>query len=324
MTEQDNLRQDAARIAVTLRAKFFAHPGYDAAHERCRRLMDLRRAELEFGLSKDTGGIAVIGESGSGKTTAVQRILSQIEAPGMEEGDIHQISVRVPTPATQKDLARAILQALEFPVARGSTASRMWDLVIHHLRLRKCQLIHLDEAQELGGRGSDGEKAAVINSLKSLMQIRNWPVILLLSGTPDLDQLIAQAPQLLRRFSIIRFLSMTEFYFREHVASLIAGYAGHAGMMQAAELRDAKFVPRLLHAGREHLGIVIELTIGAIFEALLAGRQELRQADFAQFYTGWTGCTTAQNPFVAADFRSVQNGHAGLTAEIQPKPKRRR
>ncbi|WP_233352088.1 ATP-binding protein [Pseudogemmobacter humi] len=129
--------------------------------------MDKRQAELELGLTSEGRGIAVIGESGSGKTTAIQRILRRLDAADAGAGELRWISIRVPTPATQKDLARAILHALDFQILRDTTASRMWDLVSFHLHLRKCWLIHLDEGQELGGRGSEIEKAAVINALNS-------------------------------------------------------------------------------------------------------------------------------------------------------------
>ena len=61
-----------ARVAVSLRKHFVAHPGYDTTLRLFHELMDKRQAELELGLSSKGRGIAVIGESGSGKTTAVQ------------------------------------------------------------------------------------------------------------------------------------------------------------------------------------------------------------------------------------------------------------
>lgn len=87
----------------------------------------------------------------------------------------------------------------------------MWDLVSFHLHLRKCWLIHLDEGQELGGRGSEIEKAAVINALKSLMQIPDWPTNLVISGTPELHDLLMQDPQLSRRLFVVHFLPVADY-----------------------------------------------------------------------------------------------------------------
>ncbi len=273
--------QQVARIAASLRKHFVAHPGYDTTLRLFRELMDKRQAELDLGLFSEGRGVAVIGESGSGKTTAVRRILRRMDLSGAEPGELRWISIRVPTPATQKDLARAILQALDFPIMRDTTASRMWDLVAHHLQLRKCWLIHLDEGQELGGRSSETEKAAVINALKSLMQIPDWPVNLIISGTPELNGLLMQDPQLSRRCFIVRFPSVTEFDSCDEVRGLIAGYAGLADLPIAPDLADVEFVPRLIHAGREQFGIVVELIIGAITRALAMAERPSMPAIYA-------------------------------------------
>lgn len=312
-----------ARVAVSLRKHFVAHPGYDTTLRLFHELMDKRQAELSLGLSSEGRGIAVIGESGSGKTTAVQRILRRMDVSNIDPGELRWISVRVPTPATQKDLARAILQALDFPILRDTTASRMWDLVAHHLQLRKCWLIHFDEGQELGGRGSETEKAAVINALKSLMQIADWPINLIISGTPELNDLLMQDPQLSRRFFVVRFLPVTEFDARDEVRSLTAGYAGLADLPLAPDLADVEFVPRLIHAGREQFGIVVEMIIGAITRALADGKPAVSLRDFARFYAERSGDVSARNPFIVPDFRSIPTGRTSLDPEPPTPPKGR-
>lgn len=107
----------------------------------------------------------------------------------------------------------------------------------------------------------------MINALKSLMQIPDWPTNLVVSGTPELHDLLTQDPQLSRRFFITRFLPVTEFDACDDVAELVARYAGLADLPLAPDLADVEFVPRLLHAGREQFGIVVELIIGAITRA---------------------------------------------------------
>jgi len=324
MTSEHHTPPDqVARIAVSLRKHFVAHPGYETVRRLFREIMDKRQAELDLGLSAEGRGIAVIGESGSGKTTAIQRILRRIDAADAESGEFRWISIRVPTPATQKDLARAILHALAFQIQSNTTASRMWELVNYHLHLRKCWLIHLDEGQELGGRGSEVEKAGVINALKSLMQIPDWPTNLVVSGTPELHDLLTQDPQLSRRFFITRFLPVTEFDARDDVAELVARYAGLADLPLAPDLADVEFVPRLLHAGREQLGIVVELIIGALTRALADGHLALGIRDFARFYAERTGEVAGRNPFLVPDFRSLNTGRSPLEPDLPMGPKGR-
>lgn len=322
--EEGTAARQAAHMAVSLRKHFVAHPGYDTVQRLFRKLMDKRQAELDLGLTSEGRGIAVIGESGSGKTTAIQRILRRLDAADAGAGELRWISIRVPTPATQKDLARAILHALDFQILRDTTASRMWDLVSFHLHLRKCWLIHLDEGQELGGRGSEIEKAAVINALKSLMQIPDWPTNLVISGTPELHDLLMQDPQLSRRLFVVHFLPVTELDSRDEIALTVTRYAELAGLSQAPDLADVEFVPRLIHAGREQFGIVVELIIGAITRALAAGEAALSVKDFAHFYAERTRDVSGRNPFIVPDFRSVQTGRSALVAEPQVRRKRGR
>lgn len=324
MTSKTMPPEEVARLAVSLRKHFVAHPGYETARKLLGELRDKRQAELDLCLPSEGRAIAVIGESGSGKTTAVRRMLEHIGPLDVAPSEYRWISIRVPTPATQKDLARAILHALAFPLARDTTASRMWEMVAFHLHLRKTWLIHLDEGQELGGRGSDNEKAAVINALKSLMQIADWPINLIISGTPELHELLTQDPQLSRRFYVVRFLPQTELDSRRNVAGLVGSYAKQAALPLAADLRDVEFIPRLIHAGREQFGIIVELIIGAITRTLAENQAALNAASFATHYAQRTGETPARNPFLAPDFRSIPTGRTPLGPEPPTPPKRRR
>lgn len=83
----------------------------------------------------------------------------------------------------------------------------------------------------------------MINALKSLMQIPDWPTNLVVSGTPELHDLLTQDPQLSRRFFITRFLPATEFDACDDVAELVARYAGLADLPLAPDLADMEFVP---------------------------------------------------------------------------------
>lgn len=324
MTEGARSPEDIARIKAELRSRFVHHEGYQALRARYRDLIAKRTAELALGLISEGRGIAVIGESGSGKTTAVQRILRHDGPFDAAADEIRWISLRVPTPATQKDLTRAMLVALKFPIARDTTASRMWELVHHHLALRRTWFIHLDEGQELGGRGSDAERAGVINSLKSLMQIPDWPLNLIVSGTPELRQLLQQDAQLSRRFYIVPLAPINEIVFRDHVRDLIARYAQLAGLPLARDLDEAEFVPRLIHAAREQFGILLELLIDALAHALAQPSGRLDRRAFSAAYAERTGAILAANPFDAPDFRTVPNGRTPPPNDDPPVRPRKR
>lgn len=101
----------------------------------------------------------------------------------------------------------------------------------------------------------------------------------------------------------------------------IARYAGLADLPLAPDLADVEFVPRLLHAGREQFGIVVEIIIGAISRALAEGHPALGVQDFARFYTERTGDGAVRNPFLVPDFRSVSTGRSPLEPDPSASPK---
>lgn len=156
------------------------------------------------------------------------------------------------------------------------------------------------------------------------MQIPDWPVSLIVSGTPELNDLLMQDPQLSRRFFVVRFLAVTEFDACDEVRGLMAGYAGLADIPLAPDLSDVEFVPRLIHAGREQFGIVVELIIGAITRALAEKKPALGLKDFARFYAERTGDVSARNPFLIPDFRSTPTGRVPIEPEPPTSPTGRR
>lgn len=77
----------------------------------------------------ETRGIALIEGSGSGKTTALNRVLSEHPAlKGGSEGDAQKfLRVQVPSPATLKSLGREVLAAAGMKeVSPRATAWEIW------------------------------------------------------------------------------------------------------------------------------------------------------------------------------------------------------
>src|SRR5699024_5479468 len=105
-------------------------------------------------------------------------------------------SFLVPSPATLKGVGISCLNGLGYPLMRDRTAGIIWELVQSHLRELQIMFLHLDEAQDLMGSQSEREMLAVVNTLKSVMQNRYWPVSIVLSGLPTLKTLLNLDPQL--------------------------------------------------------------------------------------------------------------------------------
>jgi len=93
--------------------KFIRHERYAQLEEQFQILWHRRRAELKLGRACEARGIALVGLSGAGKTTAIDRlILSLNQKPDTDT--IPVISLRIPSPATLKYVGQTLLKALKY------------------------------------------------------------------------------------------------------------------------------------------------------------------------------------------------------------------
>lgn len=131
------------------------------------------------------------------------------------------------------------------------------------------------------------------------------PVGLILSGMPNLLEMLNVDRQLARRVVPIAFPRLTVSADMTQVQYMIAHYVQKAGLTAASELMSNDFVARLIHAADGEFGLVIELTINAIEGGLIGNAQSLGIADFASMFHRRSGCIPGLNPFVIADFERI-------------------
>lgn len=88
-----DLNSSVAQKIVSLKGVFAQHHAFEHLQSEFRLLLDRRRAELAAGVVHEARGIAVICASGSGKTSAVARLLSHtpgliIDEPGTARTEV--------------------------------------------------------------------------------------------------------------------------------------------------------------------------------------------------------------------------------------------
>lgn len=291
-----------------LKSHFAMHERYSVLEREFLICLHRRKAELEQGIVAEARAIAVIGASGSGKTTAVDRLISKcpdlvLEQEGQIRADV--ISFRIPSPATLKDVGCVALYALGFDLKSERTAGYIWRIVKRHLSQREVLFLHLDEAQDLYKQGKPREMQAVVNTLKSLMQAKEWPVGLILSGTPELKDMINFDPQLARRVIPIEFGKIPHDGNHDNIRDLIAAYAHKAKLAVTQELCVPAFSSRLVHSADGQFGLIIEITISAIEAALLQSSIELKTSHFIEAFRRRSGSVDGVNPFVIDDYLTV-------------------
>jgi len=295
-------------ILADLRSVFFRRPEYRDLSDQFDRLLHRRRAEMRKGGMREARGIALIGPSGSGKTTAVDRLFEKhgdLKLPTADALQTDIISFQVPSPATLKDVGMAALAALGYPLERDKPAGIIWERVRHYLRLRETLFLHIDEAQDLYTAKSENALQSVINTLKSLMQNKEWPVGIVLSGMPKVKPMLNYDPQLARRFYPIELRRVSGLTNEQMLTNLLGSYADKARLNLAERTTESIFMERLAHSGAGEFGLIVEIVISAIEEALHDASQHLDDRHFIRAFRRRTGCIEGLNPFVVPDFTSI-------------------
>ncbi|RNF36078.1 AAA family ATPase [Paracoccus methylarcula] len=304
----DQLPTNIPRRILALRAIFSTNRAYRQFEERFRYLLERRRAEIAAGVIAEARCVALIGASGSGKTTAVRHLITtqtDLISNDPETGRMDVASLSVPTPATLKFVGQTTLAALGFPLRREKTAQTIWDMVKDHLAARRTLFLHYDEAQDLSRHQTPKELNSVVTTLKSLMQHPVWPVGLILTGTEELKTIVNHDAQLARRVYPVEFPRLNPLLDTDRVIHLLSHYTERAGMSVGDDVATTEFAARLIHAADREFGLLIELAISALEEAMRAEAEKPEVIHFTHMFRKRAGCIDGLNPFVAGDFERI-------------------
>ena len=304
-TERDNLLE----IEINMLFDSFSEAEEAEGNRRVGRLREGR-------------ALTVTGASGAGKTRALDRNFMKREdllGYGDRESDCPLVSVMAPSPCTPRLLGESILKALGYPVERKLEENLAWDLVHKTLALRRVKFLHIDELQHALQSRNPVEIGKVQDSLKGLLQDKDWPVWLILSGLPSVRSFLASDIQIRRRTRHVVFRDLKLPDDIPMVRRLITFYAKDKGGCGAEIARDNDLIGRLLHAANGSFGVVIELIQDAVGQALRLSDTELSSEHFGAAYAARTGCIRENNVFVVAtDWDLIDT--SGLDGIEEPPP----
>jgi hypothetical protein len=264
----------------------------------------LSHEPTRFTGGQETHGILYIAGAGSGKTTTIQRVLSEFAplAENPETGLPRYVFTQVSSPATLKSLGLGILAKLG--VETVSERAKVWDIwkqVRHRLAVMDISLLWIDEAHDMFRSANAAELNSMLKMLKSLMQGEH-PVVLILSGTEMLGDITAQDPQNDRRFTKIMPRDLDFGVDNEQVDALVQHYAGEAGL----KVRLGNDLSnRLIYAGRFRFGRMVDYLIHAIEVALMRDAGCLEMEDFAEAWAAQESCAPHENLFERHDWVDI-------------------
>lgn len=290
------------------------HPSYlrTARDPELRRRIDRLLQSEQDGICRparvgpdgETRGLIVTGEAGEGKTTLIKRTLATHPALQQQGDDLPVLHVDVPSPATAKSLAVAIVSASGYPIVSGRNhAWSLWNLVRHRLQLRGVRVLWLDEAQDVFRTGKHAEVSGITNTLKSLMK-GEGAVSIVLSGLEALSSFVRQDDQLSRRMSFYHLCSLNPDQDAEAVLQLLATKAEDAGLHLDAS--DA-LVLRLLAACDGRFGLMVELVTEACEVARSESTAVLDAIILADVWADRADVLAHENHFLAQDWRTLRN-----------------
>ncbi|MCW2303752.1 hypothetical protein M2324_002154 [Rhodovulum sulfidophilum] len=184
------------------------------------------------------------------------------------------------------------------------TQFEIWDLVIKQAKLQGVIGIYYDEAQHIMRGKSDAEVLSVLDAFKTLMKSHDWPLMLILSGVPELGDYVEREPQLDRLMTRIEFQEIDLSSAPGHPAQdyetlneIVGSYAISAGLDVDASLPTGDFLHRLATAGAFRWGLVIDMVVDAV--ALAVARREgvVEWSDFVAAWCEKTGMNQLATPF---------------------------
>lgn len=177
-TSAETNRLVAQRIA-DFRTIFVPYPRHVEFHARCDYLLELGQATK----GQPQRGMRVLAPSGSGKTTAAEAFIRDVErrlppAPGF----IPIVHVNLDRAATVKKLYTSILMKFGDQLIRNRNELELKQRVIGLLDRVGCRLLFIDEVQHMAKGSGD-----VTDSLKNLLDVGAVPIVFL--GTDDAKEM---------------------------------------------------------------------------------------------------------------------------------------
>jgi hypothetical protein len=278
--------------------------------------------------------VAVCGRSGAGKTTAIMKHVSSLKAMASyvdEDGvTIHpMIFLEASSPCTPRLLAISGLEALGHTPPDRIRENEAWLLFRRLLKVHKVMWVVIDEAQNAIETANVRQATVIGDAFKSLTQMPDWPVRLILAGVPPLASFLARK-QLYNRRTVIPFDTVDVDDGADLIDSILETIVvEHAKMEMRLDLglyRDENhqlsdddlrksFLRRLAHACEGEFGSVVQMIRAAVERAILDHRDHVTLDDFIKTYASFSGCTPEKNVFKASNWEELEPAVALLRNE---------
>ncbi|MDA7422692.1 hypothetical protein [Tritonibacter multivorans] len=145
----------------------------------------------------------------------------------------------------------------------------------------------------------------VLDCFKTLVKGPDWPMMLILSGVPELADSIPKLEQLFRKVAHVRLDDIDLEVDIEEVNSIVGSYAIEANLSVDDDLTSGDFLHRLTTAGAFRWGLVFELVMKAVGSAVKQKSNQLKREHFVDVWVTKTGMNSIATPFTHSDYATM-------------------
>jgi len=255
--------------------------GIRVAYPRWQRIVEEIGRCQEWGpLAAEPPCLLLVGPTGAGKSTLVGTYAQEHPAVLTEEGVTYPVvRATIPSPATIKALAIALLAALGDPRAASGTVGAMTYRLTHYFRDCKVELLILDELQHFRDRDNRRVLKNASNWLKTLIKETGVACVLVgLQG--EAEEVVRLNPQLARLFGAPH--ALLPFAWEERRPETVREFVAFLTLLEGAlplaerpDLSELGMARRLHTASGGVMAYLMELLRGATYLALTEGRVTL-------------------------------------------------
>lgn len=304
-------------LNADLGQRHFPLPRGEMLQKAFAQLFSRHLGLLQSGKRFEAQSLLVTGPSGSGKTTEIEDMLRRFNDSGvlMPGGKVARFaSCLLDSKGTWKDLGRKTLVDLGYPITNKTrrTQFEIWNMVIEQAKRQGVVGIYYDEAQHIMRGKSQAEVMSVLDAFKTLMKSHDWPLMLILSGVPELGGYVAQETQLERLMTRIEFSEIdlkngvcepAEDYLT--LNEIVGSYAIRAELGVSTDLQTGDFLHRLATAGAFRWGLVIDLVVAAVAKAVSRRSEVLEHSDFVEVWCEKTSMNQLVTPFTHEGYETM-------------------
>ena len=269
------------------------------------------RCVTDYYMSRDIGGkevrgLIITGHSRVGKSQETAKLIKDFNQSGtlMPDGRPGKIvSCVLSGRVSWKDLGIKTLNALGYEIKNSRTQSYIWERVADQVEGQGVIGIHYDECQHVFTKGASTNRI-FLDSFKAMMKETRWPLMLIMSGVPDLTKFVQPYEQLWELLDPVHFETIQIKRDIALLNSLPFAFADKAEINVDA-LSNQDFLERLDHACSNRWGLVIELVIETFTRCRLCKKTKVSVKDFVEVFAQKTGTPAKYSPFTAPDFREA-------------------